>query len=309
MPALAVLPGIEEGLTAQRKTLPASWLYDDVGSALFEVITLLPEYGLTRAEAALLARHSREIVREAGNPDLITELGSGTGIKTRHILEAAAPARYFPVDISRSALQSCEGVLEGIHGIRVHPVEASYMDGIDTVLASRQNEPVLVLFLGSTIGNFDRVESGSFLQEIRRRLQPGDCLLLGTDLVKPRAKLLSAYDDEAGVTAAFNLNLLAHINRELGGDFILRNFTHEARYDERHSRVEMHLRSKVAQTVRIEALGLTISLACGETIWTESSHKFEPEGIRETGRDAGFSVVRQWLDHDWGFAETLFEIE
>ncbi len=307
--ALDGLRDIEEGLTAQQKTLPASWLYDEVGSALFEVITLLPEYGLTRADAALLRRYAEEIVQAAGDPRLIAELGSGTGTKTRHILNAAAPAQYFPIDISRGALQGCESVLGTIQGITLQPVEASYLDGIDRVLKARTNEPILVLFLGSTIGNFDPEESARFLRNLQQRLQPGDTLLLGADLVKPRAKLLRAYDDAAGVTAAFNLNMLAHINRELDADFALQAFAHEARYDEAYSRVEMHLRSKANQQVTIRALDLTISFTCGETIWTESSHKFEPEDIRQMGQDAGFRVVHQWLDHDWGFAETLFELQ
>ncbi|HWE51421.1 MAG TPA: L-histidine N(alpha)-methyltransferase [Bryobacteraceae bacterium] len=301
---------VAEGLAiGRRKTLPPSWLYDEVGSALFEVITLLPEYGLTRADAALLARYSRKIVEAAGSPRAIAELGSGTGTKTRHILEAAAPARYFPVDISASALQQCEAALGSMDGIRIKPIEASYLDGIGAVLEERRkNEPILVLFLGSTIGNFNRAEASAFLRNLRARLLPGDTLLLGADLVKPKAKLLKAYDDDAGVTAAFNLNLLARINRELGGNFEVRQFVHEARYNDRQSRVEMHLRSKIAQTVRIEALELTVPFAAGETIWTESSHKFEPEDIRQLGEDNGWSAVEQWFDRDWGFAETLFEL-
>ncbi len=299
-----------EGLTAvPQKTLPPSCLYDEIGSALFEVITLLPEYGLTRADAALLERNSDDIVRAAGSPSLIAELGSGTGTKTRHILNAATPARYFPIDISRSALQQCQSALGSMEGIRMKAVEATYLEGIDSVRAERRNnEPILVLFLGSTIGNFNRSEANSFLRDLRRSLLPGDSLLLGADLVKPREKLLSAYDDEAGVTAAFNLNLLARINREFSADFNLRQFVHEARFNERQSRIEMHLRSKIAQTVRIEALDLTVSFAPGETVWTESSHKVEPEGIRQLGQEAGWSVVAQWFDHDWGFAETLFEL-
>jgi L-histidine N-alpha-methyltransferase len=301
---------VAEGLVSGRqKTLPPSWLYDEAGSALFEVITLLPEYGLTRADAALLERYSREIVGAAGNPCLIVELGSGTGTKTRHVLTAATPARYFPIDISRSALQQCESVLASMEGIRITPVEATYLKGIEIALADRRkNEPILILFLGSTIGNFDRAEADSFMRDLRRALLPGDCLLLGADLIKPRATLVRAYDDDAGVTAAFNLNLLARINRELGGHFNVRQFVHEARYNERHSRIEMHLCSKIAQTVRIEALDLTVSFKSGETIWTESSHKFEAEDVRRLGEDAGWSTVNQWLDRDWGFAETLFEL-
>jgi len=302
---------VAEGLARpRRKSLPASWLYDAVGSALFEVITLLPEYGLTRADAALLECASDEIVAAAGKPGLIVELGSGTGSKTRHILEAASatgPVKYLPIDISRTALSNCEATLQSIDRVSIEPIEATYLEGIDLALARRQpGERALMLFLGSTIGNFTRVEASVFLHRIRQRMLPGDSLLLGADLVKDTATLIRAYDDPLGVTAAFNLNLLARINRELGGQFDLGRFAHEARHNERQSRVEMHLRSRVAQRVSIDALDLTVSFARGETIWTESSHKFRAQEIRRIGERAGWQMSRQWIDPEWGFAETLF---
>jgi len=304
------------GLTRKgQKALPPSWFYDEVGSALFEVITVLPEYGLTRAEAGLLSKTAdkmmAEIVRASGRPALVIELGSGTGTKTRHILAATAcygSVRYLPVDISSAALDSCVKILGAMHNVSIHPIESTYLDGIDLALAHRKaGEPALLLFLGSTIGNFNRGETASFLGHIRKRMLPGDYLLLGADLVKPRAKLLSAYDDPIGVTAAFNLNLLARINRELDGHFEISQFAHEARYNERQSRIEMHLRSRIAQEVRIGELGLTIPFSAGETIWTESSHKFRVEEISRIGRRGGWSCVRQWVDGEWGFAETLFQ--
>jgi L-histidine N-alpha-methyltransferase len=302
---------VAEGLTrARQKTLPASWLYDTVGSALFEVITLLPEYGLTRADAALLQCAAKEIVATAGEPELIVELGSGTGAKTRHVLTAAAArgsVHYLPIDISQAALRNCDAALHAIDGVSIEPIEATYLEGIDLALARRRpGQRALILFLGSTIGNFTRVDASVFLHRIRQRLLPGDSLLVGTDLVKQAATLLRAYDDSLGVTAAFNLNLLARINRELDGQFDLARFLHEARYNERQSRIEMHLRSRVAQRVAIDALDLTVSFARGETIWTESSHKFRAEEIRRMGEQAGWQNARQWIDREWGFAETLF---
>ena len=300
-----------DGLTRNQKTLPPSWFYDDVGSALFETITVLPEYGLTRAEADLLSNAAHDIVRASGRPAIVIELGSGTGTKTRHILEAAAQYRsvhYLPIDISAAALDSCMKTLGTLDRVSVQRIEATYLDGIETALAGRKaEEPALLLFLGSTIGNFNRTQATSFLARIRKRMQPGDYLLLGADLVKSRTKLLSAYDDPIGVTAAFNLNLLARINRELDGHFEISQFAHQARWNERHSRIEMHLRSRIAQQVRIDALDLTIPFSAGETIWTESSHKFRTEEISRIGQRSGWSCVRQWVDGDWGFAETLFQ--
>lgn len=299
------------GLTQKgQKTIPPSWLYDEVGSALFEVITVLPEYGVTRAEASLLADASDEIVRAASGPARIVELGSGTGTKTRHILSAAArhrPVRYAPIDISPAALDNCAKALGGMHNVEIEPVAATYLEGLHAAMSSRlPGEPVLLLFLGSTIGNFTRADAADFLARIWRRLRPGDFLLLGADLVKSRERLLSAYDDPIGVTASFNLNLLARINRELDANFELTQFAHEARYNERQSRIEMHLRSRLAQEVRIDALDVTVEFAAGETIWTESSHKFRAEEISRIGQRSGFACVRQWVDRDWGFAETLF---
>jgi L-histidine N-alpha-methyltransferase len=306
---------VAEGLTRERqKTLPASWFYDELGSALFEAITVLPEYGLTRADSRLLERAAGEIIRASARPDLIVELGSGTGTKTRHLLAAAAGERagaieYRPIDISGAALDLCAKSLGPMRNVQLEPIEASYLDGIELAMAGRHpRQRALLLFLGSTIGNFTRTEAAQFLRRIRVMMRPGDHLLLGADLVKPTAKLLSAYDDPVGVTAAFNRNILARINRELDGRFDLATFAHEARYNERLSRVEMHLRSIMKQEVWIGALDLSVPFAAGETIWTESSHKFRVEQIARMGERAGWRPVRHWVDCEWGFAEALFRI-
>jgi len=303
------------GLTRRgQKTLPASWLYDAIGSALFEVITLLPEYGLTRADAGLLERKADEIVA-AGSPGAIVELGSGSGTKTRFLLEAAVRQQsptslgYFPIDISSAALESCAKVLAAIEDVAIQPIEASYLEGIRAAVSRRRGrERLMLLFLGSTIGNLSPAEAAGFLRAIRRLLQPGDTMLIGADLVKPEARLLRAYDDPTGVTAAFNLNLLGRINRELGGDFCLARFRHEASWNPKRSRVEMHLRSLEAQRVRIAAFDLEIAFRAEETIWTESSYKFEAGEIPALAARAGWHTVSQWIDYDWGFAETLLAV-
>jgi L-histidine N-alpha-methyltransferase len=312
--AADVLDGL---IHSRRKTLPSQYLYDDVGSALFEVLTLLPEYGLTRADSRLLARHSGSIVAELPRNLLIAELGSGSGTKTRHILEAAADrqasgvVRYLPIDISPAALQQCRLALETIPGVEIRTLETSYLQGLAEAVQRRNpGQAILVLFLGSTIGNFALRDARDFLHQIRMALQPGDALLLGADLVKPKLQMLEAYDDPIGATAAFNLNLLARINRELGGEFDLRSFRHIARWNERYSRIEMHLQSRVDQQVRIAEVDCAVGFRRGETIWTESSHKFTPEQIAAMAEGvgaeaAGFECRRQWIDREWPFAESL----
>ena len=295
---------VRAGLSRPQKELPSKYLYDELGTSLFEAITHLPEYGLTRADNRLLAAHAREIVA-FGGPLAISELGSGTGEKSRVILEAASGRpRYYPIDLSEEALAICQAELRGIADVT--PVHATYIEGLSRVADARADETLLVLFLGSTIGNFDRRCAAEFLSEVRDRMRPGDGFLLGADLVKPIDQLLQAYDDPAGVTAAFNRNILGRINRELGGDFDLRAFEHEARYDEREHRIEMHLRSTRPQTVSISTAGCTAHFAEGETIWTESSHKFQVADLEEMARTAGFRVRATWIDDEWPFAETLW---
>src|SRR5580704_18308480 len=305
---------VRAGLTRPgQKELPSKYLYDDVGSALFEVISHLPEYGLTRADERLLQRHANEIVERLDAPVAVAELGSGSGKKTRWILEALSRWQrtfYYPVEISKSALVACERELSDIDSISIVGFEREYLDGLVEVAAHRQrNQRLFVLFLGSTIGNFDRPAGVKFLAEVRHILLPGDSLLLGTDLEKPAAQLLNAYDDEIGVTAAFNLNLLARINRELDADFDLRQFTHLARINHEARSVEMHLQSKRRQTVRIPAADLRVEFLEGETIWTESSHKYSAAEVFEMASDAGFCCQAQWIDEEWPFAENLWVAE
>jgi dimethylhistidine N-methyltransferase len=301
---------VRRGLTrAGQKTLPCRYLYDDIGSALFEAITFLPEYGLTRADARLVGRYAEEIAARAPGRVIVVELGSGTGTKTRAILERFGPrqAAYYPIDVSHAALERCARELAGTGTIV--PLEMNYLEGLQQVAGQRgSDETLLVLFLGSTIGNFEPDEAADFLASVEEWLEPGDVLLLGTDLVKPVEQMLVAYDDPAGVTAAFNLNLLARINRELEGDFDLRQFDHVARYDADAQRIEMHLRSRSQQVVNIGKAELLVEFLPGETIWTEVSHKFRPEEIAGLARAAGFRLERQWIDCEWPFAENLLRV-
>jgi L-histidine N-alpha-methyltransferase len=301
---------VRAGLTRPgQKELPSKYLYDDVGSALFEVISHLPQYGLTRADERLLRRHASEIVDRVAGPVVVTELGSGSGRKTRWLLEAFCKRQrtsYYPIEISHSALVMCQRELSDIDAISIVGLEREYLDGLLVVAACRKpGQRLLVLFLGSTIGNFDRPAGIRFLSEVRRTLQPGDALLLGTDLEKPAWQLLQAYDDELGVTAAFNLNLLARVNRELAAGFDLPQFAHFARLNHEARSVEMHLRSKRRQVVTIPAAEIVVEFQQDESIWTESSHKYSAEEIFTMAQDAGFRCEVQWIDEQWPFAENL----
>jgi dimethylhistidine N-methyltransferase len=301
---------VRDGLTMPgQKELPSKYLYDEVGSALFEVISVLPEYGLTRADARLLRRHAAEMVEHLPVPLIVAELGSGSGKKTRWILEALSRRQrtaYYPIDISSAALDRSRLELGRMDSVSIVGFEREYLDGLLEVAARRQQgEHLLVLFLGSTIGNFDRPAGEQFLREVRRILRPGDALLLGADLEKPVPQLILAYDDPAGVTAAFNRNLLARINRELGADFVLGRFRHAALYNSSERRVEMHLVSTVEQTVRIPGARLSVRFRAGESIWTESSHKFNLPEIAALAASTGFRCAAQWVDFEWPFAENL----
>lgn len=309
LPISSFAEDVRDGLgRAGQKELPSKYLYDDIGSALFETITKLPEYGLTRAEERILRRHSGEIAECLTAHGMVVELGSGSGRKTRQILEALAHHKsmtYCPIEISSAALVSCERELDDLAHVSILGFETEYLDGLSRAVARRQpGDAVVVLFLGSSIGNFDRGPGEEFLSRIRQALEPGDSLLLGTDLEKPLAQLIPAYDDSLGVTEAFNRNLLARINRELGGDFDLSRFEHAALYNARDRRVEMHLRSIESQTVTIEDARFTFRR--DETVWTESCHKYARHEPPEMARRTGFECVAQWVDAEWGFAENLF---
>ncbi|PWU03487.1 MAG: L-histidine N(alpha)-methyltransferase [Terriglobia bacterium] len=303
---------VRTGLTrAGQKTLSCRYLYDDIGSALFDAITYLPEYGLTRADARIIQAHACELVASLPANVIVAELGSGTGSKTRPILEHLRTRQvvaYYPIDVSRAALQRCARELDSFG--MVAPIESSYLEGIRQVAERRDaGQTLLVLFLGSTIGNFEPEAAIDFLLALRLCLAPGDVLLLGTDLVKPIEQMTLAYDDPTGVTAAFNLNLLGRINRELDADFDLRQFEHVVRYTEEAQRIEMHLRSRMYQIVSIRRADLIVDFVPNETICTEASHKFRPEQIARLARTAGFRLQEQWMDTQWAFAENVLIAE
>ena len=300
---------VAEGLSLKQKKLSPQYFYDDLGAALFEAITLLPEYGLTRADERLIGRHALQIVRETGAVETIAELGSGTGKKTRRILEAStelfSPVIYWPIDVSSAALSACERELSGL--ARVQPICGDWMEGLATAARLRAPDtPLLLLFLGSSIGNLDREHLVSFLRELRSHLRPGDFFLLGADLVKDIDTMLAAYDDPTGVTAAFNLNVLGRMNRELAANFDLTSFEHEVRWNSDSRRIEMHLRSHRDQSVCIEALETIFKFRAGETIWTESSHKFTEAELIACAHSSGFSPMHVWIDQEWPFAEALW---
>jgi L-histidine N-alpha-methyltransferase len=305
---------IREGLTKTgQKELPSKYLYDELGSALFEAICLLPEYGLNRAGGRLMQKSAGALARWLPSPIVVTELGSGNGANTRWLLETLArraPISYFPIDISPLALSQCSQELGQIDSVSLVGLERAYLDGLVEVAARRRaGECLLVLFLGSTIGNFDRSTGETFLSQVRQILEPGDVLLLATDLEKPIPQLLLAYDDPTGVTAAFNLNLLARINRELDANFDLTKFRHTVRWNENEGRIEMHLSSQTACRVNIRGAGCKVTFERFETIWTESSHKYSAVEVVDLARRAGYSCKAQWIDCEWPFAHSLFVVD
>lgn len=304
---------VRAGLTRPgQKELPSKYFYDDVGSALFEAICQLPEYGLTRADARLLRETADAIVARLSTPTIVAELGSGSGKKTRFVLEALAlrqPVHYHPIDISGAALAQSERELGLIDRVSIVGFEAEYLDGLAAVAKRREpGQRMLVLFLGSTIGNFDRPAGEAFLRRVREALLPGDRILLSTDLVKPEADLIAAYDDQAGVTAAFNKNLLHRINRELDATFDLRRWRHRAVWNSVERRVEMHLQSMEEQTVHVRKARLAVRFREGETIWTESSHKYTIEEVAALAERTGYACEAQWTDLEWPFAQSLLVV-
>jgi L-histidine Nalpha-methyltransferase len=301
---------VAEGLSRPQKKLSPRYFYDDLGSALFQSITLLPEYGLTRADERLIDLHAAQIMRATGSLSAVIELGSGTGKKTRRILEAAVavqgPVLYRPIDVSSAALAACECELSGL--VDVQPVCGDWIEGLAAAArVDSRNQPLLLLFLGSSIGNLDRDDMIGFLRQLRSHLRPTDFFLLGADLVKDVESTIAAYDDPTGVTAAFNLNLLGRMNRELGADFDLRSFAHEARWNPAARRIEMHLRSRRDQSISIEALDKSFRFRGGETIWTESSHKFTETELNSYASSSGFEPIHTWIDPEWPFAEALWQ--
>lgn len=291
------------------RQLPSRLLYDTLGSALFEAICHLPWYRITRAELGLLRRHAVTIGEPLRYGGRLVELGSGNGEKLATLLAHASVPRVHAhlIDLSAAALRRSTQTLAVVQGVAVQVTthQATYEDGL-FALPGAHAHPTVVAFLGSNIGNFDPPGATAFLGLIRAALHPGDYLLLGADLVKPERELLLAYDDPLGLTAVFNKNLLLRINTELGGDFQLDGFAHRAIWNRDASRVEMQLVSRTAQEVRIANLDLGLHLDEGETIWTESSYKYEPHGIRQLVEPVGFAQRDQWIDERAAFALTLF---
>ena len=296
-------------LALRPRQLPSRYLYDALGSALFEAICRLPWYGITRAESRLLAAHAADILEPLAPLSRIVELGSGSGDKMRLLLGAAgadrAPLDVHLVDLSASALDAATQALAPLDGVTVTTHLARYESGLIEAVAGRDTGRTLVLFLGSNIGNFDPPGAAAMLRAIRASLRTGDALLLGADLVKPEADLRLAYDDPLGVTAAFNRNLLVRINRELAGTFDIDRFAHRAVWNDGESRVEMHLVADAAQEVTIARARLRLQFERGEAIWTESSYKYQPERIAATLEIAGFAVAGEWIDDRDRFGLTL----
>lgn len=330
-----VASAVLKGLGSHPKWLPAWLFYDKIGSRLFDEITERPEYYLTRTERGILSKHAHTIVERAANGKRlrITELGAGSASKTRLILNAAVAQQktviYEPVDVCASALEEAKsGIEKEIPDVRVLPrvmdytVESKPSFGHPLRNGARRGtvrgiefDPVrgderrLVLYIGSSMGNFEPQEASRLLERLRAGLRPGDCLLLGVDVVKDEATLLAAYDDFAGVTADFNLNLLTRLNRELDAEFYLDSFTHRAVWNERSSRIEMHLESRAAQKVSIAAINFNVEFAQGETIHTENSYKYRPRQIEAMLAKAGFASAQAWTDEQGWFSVTLAQAQ
>jgi L-histidine N-alpha-methyltransferase len=304
---------VRRDLALNPKQIQSKYLYDALGSCLFEAISRLPWYRITRAEGRLLSRWAAQVVAPLTDPLTLVELGCGNGEKIAMLAEALRsrrrPVSVHLIDISPTALEQSERTLGRFEHISIVGHRVTYEEGLRRAAAGRGRGTMFVLFLGSNIGNFDPPASHEFLSEIRRALRPRDALLLGADLVKQERELQPAYDDPLGVTAAFNKNLLVRINRELDGNFDLHGFDHRAIWNQAESRVEMHLVSCRAQQVAIPRAGCDVRFEAGEFIWTESSYKYTPEQVLAMGAAAGFRSLEQWIESDARFALTLFLAE
>lgn len=301
---------IRQGLSSNPKYLFPKYLYDELGSRLFEAICEIDEYYLTRAEDEILTTHAEEIVAAIPECDTLIELGSGTAEKTRKLIEALMRQRdevlFVPVDISASALkESSHALLDSYPKLRIEAYAADYFQALDA-LKRPVAKPVMVLFLGSNIGNFEPPDAVNFMRAIRRVLRPGDALLLGADLKKDRATLEAAYDDALGVTRSFIVNELERINRELNGNFDLWAFGLRSSYNEPQGRVEVYLESLRPQTVAVRGLDLNLDFKTGERIHVENAYKFDLNGLRALGSETGFNLEKTWLDKQRRFSSNLF---
>lgn len=297
---------VRDGLTQKPKSLPPKWFYDSVGSDLFEQITRLPEYYPTRAETEILRDRSAEIVSASG-ADTLVELGSGTSEKTRLLLDALRNSgslrRFIPFDVDSGVLQAAGSAIQREYpGIEIDAVCGDFEEHVVKIPRVGRR---LVVFLGSTIGNLTPGPRAEFLSALSDTLQPGDSLLLGTDLVKDAGRLVRAYDDSAGVTARFNRNVLGVVNRQLDADFDLEAFEHVARWNPAEERIEMWLRAIAAQRVRIGALDLSVDFGAGEEMLTEVSCKFRPDGVAAEVADAGLRRTHWWTDRAGDFGLSL----
>lgn len=301
---------LRDGLSATQKTLPSAYLYDDLGSMLFEAITLLPEYQVARVDFELLSARVNDLLATLAGPVELVELGPGHGNKARVVLEALTRhqgrTRFVAVDVSRAALHGCQRHLEDLSLVDVVQVEGTFVEGLRRAPAALPGHRRAVLFLGSNLSNFDRRESSAFFRDVRASLRPGDTLVLSTDLEKPADRLLPAYDDAHGVTAAFNKNVLARLNREYGAQFDLGDFVHRARWNPEARRIEMHLEALRAVSVEVPVLEVTVHLERGETIWTESSHRFSLAELEQWGREAGFQRAAAWTSEGWALGLSVF---
>src|SRR6185312_3755294 len=300
---------VRRGLTAPAKHLFPKYLYDELGSQLFEAICLLPEYYLTRAENQILAQHAEDIIRSIEMPNTLIEMGSGSASKTRLVIETLLREQsdllFVPVDISASALErSSRVLLQSYPELRIEAYAAEYFDGL-AELAKRKRGRTLALFLGSNISNFEPSEAKAFLRSMRIVLAQGDALLLGADLRKERSILEAAYNDSLGVTAAFSRNLLVRINGALDADFDLTAFRHRAIFNETDSRIEIYVESLRPQTVTIRKLQLRIDFDEGERIHTENSYKYDLESIKRLALETGFECSRTWFDDQRRFSSNL----
>ncbi|MDR3725526.1 MAG: L-histidine N(alpha)-methyltransferase [Terracidiphilus sp.] len=312
----SVAAAVREGLSTHPKRLPPWLFYDAAGSRLFEQITELPEYYLTRTERSILTAHAGEMIAQAaeGQRLRLVELGAGSADKTRLLLSAAVAQQgtvlYEPLDVSATALEDAkERIEQEIPGVRVAPLVLDYTQGLDGLEPDAAGERRLLLYIGSSIGNFEPRAAERLLQRLRAGLEPGDCLLLGVDLSKDEATLLAAYNDAAGVTAAFNRNVLVRLNRELDANFDPEAFAHRAIWNAAESRIEMHLESRIAQRVHLAALNLEVDFTAGETIHTENSYKYAPGAPQVLLAEAGFAPVGSWTDAQGWFTVCLGRIQ
>jgi L-histidine N-alpha-methyltransferase len=308
-PRAGLAEDVRRGLSTQPKRFLPKYFYDELGSQLFEAICLLPEYYLTRAENEILERYADAIVGSVGGPTTLIEMGSGSASKTRLLIEALLRKQtellFMPVDISATALESSSRILlQSYPRLNIEAYAADYFAGL-AELGKEQRTRTLALFLGSNISNFDPEEALKFLRALRRVLNEGDALLLGADLKKDKAVLEAAYNDALGVTAAFNLNVLARINRELGGNFDLRAFKHCAFYNEDAGRVEIYIESNREQTVTIDTLDMRVQFAEGEQIHTENSYKYDLVDIGKLATETGFTRAHTWQDQAQQFSSNL----